>query len=352
MRYLLILLCFFLSFDLQAFSSAPHVTSLRSDYPRRYVVQPGDTLWSIATTYLNRPWEWKALWHANPTIKNPNRLYPGAVLELNFYHRHPYLKVLSNGTIKLSPHMRPMPSDAAIPPIPLMDIKPFLNASLVMDKNLLAQAPYIVAFTGEHMLGGQGDEVYVKKLHPSRKMPRGATISYAVYRPECPYVEPVTHRPLGYKATLVGYGELVRGGEPATILLTEITEGVKIRDRVMLNDFPEFKLNFLPKTPSYPIRGSIIDLPGGLPSGSTQGAVGLVAVIDRGDDAGLEPGDVLAIYSEQRLIRDPLNRQEEILLPRERVGEMMIFRVFSKTSFALVVRSTRAVHLLDKVTNP
>lgn len=352
MRYMLIILCFFISSNLQAFSSAPHVTSLRSDYPRQYTVQPGDTLWSIASQYLHRPWEWKALWHANPRIKNPNLLYPGAVLELNFYHSQPYIRVLSNGTIKLSPHVRPMPSDAAIPPIPLMEVKPFLNASLVMDKNLLQQAPYIVAFTGEHMLGGQGDEVYVKSLHPSHKMPSGATISYAIYRPECPYVEPVTQRHLGFKATLVGYGELVRGGEPATLLLTEITEGVKIRDRVMLNDFPEFKLNFLPKTPNYPVHGEIIDLPGGMPDGSTQGAVGLVAVIDRGDDAGLESGDVLAIYTEHRLIRDPINHQEDILLPRERVGEMMIFRTFSKTSFALVVRSTRAIHLLDKVTNP
>ncbi|MCE3045337.1 MULTISPECIES: LysM peptidoglycan-binding domain-containing protein [Legionella] len=341
MRHLFVIIGLLISFATQA-------VSILEDSPRRYVVQPGDTLWSIACKYLANPWEWKTLWHANPRIKNPNRLYPGAIIELRYAHNQPYLKVLSNGTIKLSPNIRPRPLEEAIPPIPLMVIKPFLNSSLVMDEDRLRKAPYIVAFMGEHMLGGQGDEVYVKNLHPDCKMPRGATISYAVYRPNCPYMEPETNRLLGYKATLVGYAELVRGGEPATILLTEITEGVRLKDRVMLNDFPEFNLYFEPKTPNSPVCGSIIDLPGDY----TQGAVGLVAVIDRGQDAGLEPGDVLGIYSERKLVADPLDTANPILLPRERVGEVMIFRTFSKTSFGLVVRSIRAIHLGDKVTNP
>lgn len=340
MRYLLIIIALFISFTAESIT-------LRNDYPKRYTVQPGDTLWGIANRYLSHPWEWKELWHANPQIKNPNHLYAGAVLELHFHNKNPYLRVLSNGTIKLSPYVRPMPLENPIPPIPLMDIKPFLNASLVMNHNLLLNAPYVVAFIGEHMLGGQGDEIYVKNLHPAARVPDGTTISYAIYRPGCPYLEAKSQRLLGYKATIVGYGELVKGGDPATILLTEITEGVKLLDRVMLNDYPEFKLNFEPKTPLFPVRASIIDLP---PT-YTQGAVGLVAIIDRGEDAGLEAGDILAIYNPRRLVPDPIERKP-ILLPRERLGEMMIFRTFSQTSFALVVRSVRGIHLHDVVTNP
>lgn len=341
MRYILITISLLLSCSVQSLT-------LRADYPKRYTVQPGDTLWGIASQYLNNPWEWKTLWHANPQIKNPGHLYPGAVLELHYHQKNPYLRILSNGTIKLSPYMRPTNIENAIPAIPLMDIKPFLNASLVMDSNLLDNAPYIVSYVGQHMLGGQGDEVYVKNLHPSETLPEGATISYAVYRTGCPYLEQKTQRLLGYKATIVGYGELVRGGDPATVLLTEITEGVRIRDRVMLNDYPEFNLSFEPKTPLYPIKANIIDLP---PT-YTQGAVGLVALIDRGQDAGLEPGDVLAIYSHKRFIPDPLYSNKSILLPRERLGELMIFRTFSTTSFALVVHSDRVIHLNDIVTNP
>ncbi|HCA89284.1 MAG TPA: signal peptidase, partial [Legionellales bacterium] len=95
------------------------------------------------------------------------------------------------------------------------------------------------------------------------------------------------------------------------------------------------------------IKASIIDLP----PNYTQGAVGLVATLNRGQDAGLEAGDVLAIYKRKRIINDPLTGQA-LVLPKERLGELMIFRTFSQTSFALVVRSTRAIHLHDVVTNP
>ncbi|HHF7367207.1 TPA: LysM peptidoglycan-binding domain-containing protein [Legionella bozemanae] len=57
---------------------------MKADAPKRYVVQHGDILWSIAGRYLDNPWEWKELWLANPKIKNPNRLYPGAVLALAY----------------------------------------------------------------------------------------------------------------------------------------------------------------------------------------------------------------------------------------------------------------------------
>lgn len=346
MRTMLIVFCLLFTLNVQAIDTQAII--LRPDYPKRYVVQRGDTLWSIANKFLNRPWEWQALLHANPTIRNPNKLYPGALLEIRYYQRNPYLKVLSNGTIKLSPYARPMLSDDAIPAIPLTDIKPFFNASLVMDQDRLAKAPYVVAYIGEHLLGGQGDEVYVKNLHPSQQMPVGATISYAVYRPLRPYLEPETKEILGFNATIVGYGVLARGGEPATMLLTEITEGVKLKDRVMLNDFPDYNLYFEPKTPISQVRGVIIDLPGGY----TQGAVGSVAVINRGDNAKLQSGDVLGIYTRKRIVNDPKCPEKKVILPRERVGELMVFRVFSKTSFALVVRSISTIHILDAVTNP
>ncbi|MCP0913984.1 MULTISPECIES: LysM peptidoglycan-binding domain-containing protein [Legionella] len=341
MRYKLLFICLIL------FVTASHSLTLRSNAPARYVVQPGDTLWDIANRYLAYPWEWKALWHANPQIKNPDRLYPGAVLELRYHQRNPYLRVLSNGTVKLSPYMRPMPLEEAIPPIPLSDIKPFLDASLVLDRDTLTNAPFVLAFTTEHMLGSQGDNVYVKNLCPPCPLP-GATFSYALYRPCGEYRNPVTKCFLGYKANLVAYAELVRGGDPATILLTDIIQAVELKDRVMPRNYPEFDLTFEPKTPSCQVRGMIIDLPGDY----SQGAVGLVVVIDKGKDAGLQAGDVLGVYSEGGGAPNPRCTGECVKLPPERIGEVMVFRTFTRTSFALVVRSIRAINIMDTVTNP
>lgn len=345
MRYFLLLLCLLVPM-------LGNALSLKSDYPRRYIVQQGDSLWSISCRYLKNPWEWKKLWHANPNIKNPNRLYPGAVLVLNFYQHKPYLKVLSNGTIKLSPNTRPTPLAEAVPPIPLGEIKPFLDESLILDENVLDRAPYIIAYMGEHMMGGQGDEVYVKGLHPSKEMPLGGSIAYSIFRGGKNYLDPVTKELLGYKATLVGYGELVAGGEPATVMLTSINMGVKKLDKVLINNSPEFELTFEPETPIRDVNGFIIDLPDRMPDGNSQTAIGGVIVVNLGDNAGLKAGDVLGIYRKPRFAKDPKNYLIPIKLPPERIGEAMVFRTFTKTSFALIVRSIRPVYLLDLVSNP
>lgn len=341
MRILLLII-----FTLASFST--HAVLLHDSYPKKYVVKHGDTLWSIANQYLKKPWEWKSLWRANPQIKNPNRLYPGAILVLDFYKSTPYLKVLSNGTIKLSPAMRPMPLENAVPPIHLSDIKPFLNSSLIIDHDFLVNAPYVLAYSGERLLGGQGDEIYVKNLKPNPQLPAGVTISYALFRQGGPYIDPINDQILGYKASLVGYGELLRKGEPATLLLTTINEGIRLGDRVMPNNQPEFNLYFEPQAPSMPVTGSIIELPGDY----TQGATGLVAVLNRGQDAALKPGDVLGVFSKARVVRDPVDLNQTVTLPKERIGEVMVFRSFSHTSFALVVRSIRTIHLGDTVGNP
>lgn len=345
MRFCLSLFFFF-------FSALNYALSLKSDAPSRYIVQYGDTLWSIAGHYLHNPWEWKELWHANPKIKNPNRLYPGAVLVLAYIGKKPYIKVLSNGTIKLSPNVRPLPLDEAVPAIPLSDIKPFLNESLILDQDVLNWAPYIVAFVGEHMIGGQGDEAYVQGLHPSRELPVTGVPAYSIFRGGKNYEHPKTKEFLGYRANLVGYSELVAGGEPATILLTSINEGIKIQDSVLINNSPEFNLYFEPKAPNFLVRGYIIDMPNGMPNGNAQEAVGGVAVISLGARDGLEAGDVLGIYRDSGIVNDPKDKLVPIQLPPERIGEVMVFRVFTKTSFALIVRSTRAVYLFNSVTNP
>lgn len=339
-------LCFFLNVTLS------YALSLKPDSPVRYAVQPGDSLWTIAGKYLDNPWEWKTLWRANPDIHNPNRLYAGDILVLAYLDNKPYIKVLSNGVVKLSPNSRRMPTMQAIPAIPLGDLKPFLNESLVLDVDTLSYAPYIVAFMGEHMMGGQGDEAYVKGLYPKRELPEGGTINYSLFRQGANYFDPITQESLGFKASLVGYARLMAGGEPATILLTNINVGIKIMDRVLINNSPEFDMYFEPKAPAVPIDGQIIDMPDGMPSGNTQEAVGGVVVINRGERDGLQAGDVLGIYRKPHPARDPLNPLIPIKLPPERIGELMVFRVFSKTSFALIVRSTRAVYLYNMVANP
>ena len=97
-----------------------------------YVVQPGDTLWSIAQRYTDSPWRWSELWNLNKDeIKNPHRIYPGNVIVLD---RARGQLAMSSDTVKLSPHVRAeSTARTVIPSIPPSAIEPFLVRPLVIE---------------------------------------------------------------------------------------------------------------------------------------------------------------------------------------------------------------------------
>jgi hypothetical protein len=67
--------------DGPVFTTHRHVTSSAAP-PETHVVRHGDTLWSVCSRYFNNPYEWPRIWSYNPQIKNPNWIYPGDELRL------------------------------------------------------------------------------------------------------------------------------------------------------------------------------------------------------------------------------------------------------------------------------
>ena len=62
-------------------------------------------------------------------------------------------------------------------------------------------------------------------------------------------------------------------------------------------------------------------------------------------------GDVLAIYQTGEVVRDPI-LDESVALPDVRAGLLMVFAVYEKASFALVLKASRPLSVGDKVKNP
>ncbi|MGH8613564.1 MAG: LysM peptidoglycan-binding domain-containing protein [Gammaproteobacteria bacterium] len=328
------------------------VVKLRSDAPQSYVVKRGDTLWDIAGAFLQNSWSWPEIWRGNPQIRNPNRIYPGDVLSLSYFSGKPYLSVQQGRERKLSPQQREVANDQAIAPLPLDAIRPFLSRPRVVSLAEYGQAPYIVSSQDQRLVAGAGNLVYVRGLADA--VPAG----YGVFRRGEPYVDPASGEILGYEALQVADAVVKQFSDPAVALVTQSNREVLVGDRLLADTDTAF-LQFVPHAPAREVVGTILSVFGGV----SQIGQYHVVVLNLGLQEGVEPGHVLSIYQTGQIVRDPIaikagygstdqGSGELVELPPERVGELMLFRVFERVSFALVMRSLRPAHVYDTVTNP
>ncbi|MBD8492123.1 LysM peptidoglycan-binding domain-containing protein [Pseudomonas syringae] len=319
---------------------------LREGHPQRYTVVAGDTLWDISGKFLREPWRWKELWRANPSIQDPDLIYPGDTLTLTYIDGQPHVQLsrgASRGTIKLSPRIRSTPTMEAIPSIPLGAINAFLISNRIVDSaEQFQQAPYIVAGNAERVLSGQGDRLYARGgLDP-------ANATYGIFRQGKTYTDPVTKEVLGINADDIGSGEVVATeGDVSTLVLQRTTQEVRLGDRLFASEERPVNSTFMPTPPASNIDGLIIDVPRGV----TQVGEYDVVTLDRGRRDGLQEGNVLAIYKTGEQVRDRVTG-EQVKIPDERSGLLMVFRTYDKLSYALVLHATRSLAIMDKVRNP
>ena len=388
MRKTIISLILLLTPVLQAY--AADAGALKEDAPDRYIVVPGDTLWSISGRFLKDPWKWPEVWKMNQEqIKNPHRIYPGDIVVLDRSGQEAQLRLIQGqvagaavSTVKLSPRMRVEPlKDAAIPAIPRSAIEPFLSRPLVVGETELDDLPFILATEENRVAIGAGSVAYVEKL--AKEM--GNT--FQVFRRGDALVDPETNELLGYLAIYLGEARVLKFADQSTVEITKSQQEIYVGDRLLPSskELPTF--SYVPRAPGKPVRGRIVSTYGNL--GET-GPAGIVA-LSKGTKDGLEVGHVLAIlrsqstaryetrmaplygrqgltlsdsprtyYAEQLTSRDsslfeggqPIRPEDAAKLPDERYGLVMVFRTFDRAAFGLVMQATRPVAVNDVVINP
>jgi len=336
-KLLVLLFCVLLSWGVLA-----EDIKLNPSHPDRYVVVKGDTLWDISARFLQTPWRWPDIWQANEQIANPHLIYPGDIIELSFIDGVPRL-TLKRGDGKLSPSIRRSSLDDAIPAIPIDAIAPFLNNPRVMTQEEYDSAPYIVAFDDEHILGSPGYKAYV------RSFLNGIDDGYTIVRQGEEYLDGETGESLGFESIYIAESAVTIKGDPATVMLSKSTREVRKGDRLLPALEGPIMQNYFPHAPESEIKGRIV----GVVDGVSKVARYDVVVIDRGMQDGVEVGHVLQIDRAGEIVRDVVaGGGKKVTLPDEKAGVLMVFRVFERVSYALIMESKRVIHRHDVVRTP
>ena len=374
---------------------------LQDNAPDKYVVVKGDTLWDISGKFLKDPWRWPQIWNMNrEEIKNPHWIYPGDLVVLDRSGKEPRLSLVKGDksgmtTVKLSPGERITEiGSEAIPPIPSRVIFPFLAQPRVAPADALDSAPFILGTNSERVVLGTGDEAFATGGKP------GVT-RWNVLRPGKALKDPATGEVLGYEVEYLGDARTLVEGAPQKIRITQSAQEILPKDKLVKAD-EGTAFEYIPHAPETKIDGRIISAYGGMSdSGQYQ-----TVVIDRGSRDGLEQGHVLAVYreglavkltssedknvtwvkeasaapdggawlySDVRCLKEngkvtydqvaEVNNSfrktclgsgsdDDVKLPDAQSGLVMLYRVYERVSYALIMQSSGPVYLLDRVQTP
>jgi len=328
---------------------------LAPNAPDRYTVVKGDTLWDISGRFLSKPWRWPEIWELNrEQIRNPHLIYPGDIVVLDRSGAGPRLRLsrlVGSGGSGADPSGLPverrqpqtrveMLEREPVPTIDSTAIEPFLNRPLIVGEKELAANPRIVATQDGRVYLGRGDLAYARGIADD------TVREWHIYRQAKPLLDPDTRKPIAWEALFVGSARLEKAGDPATLRITSMTEEIGVGDRLMPSEPPK-TFSYVPRPPAGEVDGRILAVYRGV----TQIGRNNVVAVNAGGGAGVEPGNVLAIHQRGRLVVDR-ETKEQLRLPDEAVGHLLVFRVFDNISYGLVMDASQSITVGDVVTNP
>ena len=334
---------FLASADIQA---APPTVAV--DAPDSYTVVQGDTLWDISGRFLREPWRWPEVWQMNEDeIKNPHLIYPGQIIVLD--RNGPYLRIgkrIGNGSSgldravgdnRLQPRIYQTPVSEAISTIPLKSIAPFLTRPLVIDGKSLQGAATIVATETNRVYLAQGDTIFAKDVDEN-------VDRWAIFRSAKPLIDPVSRQDLGHEVQYLGSARVKERTNPVTLEIVEAVEEIGVGDKMLpVESEPIF--SYVPRAPREPVDARLISIYRGV---SETGKLSVVAV-SAGKQNGLEPGHVVAMFRN----RGVANHEKQVhVLPEKRYGSALVFRVFDRVSYALIMDTDGQAAIGDAIRNP
>lgn len=356
----------------QTDATRPKQTAIRlkKSHSLKYTVKKGDTLWDISSQFLRDPWYWPEIWHKNRQVQNPHLIYPGDELTLIYVNGRPQISVNETPPqevipqqvtppvirtsitsdrpalrrVKLSPSIREHGIDADVFTIPGDAIRQLLTKPRVVTKEELEAAPYILASDDNHLIMAQDNIIYIRgEIDKDR-------VRFTVFRPGKELIDPETDEVFGFEAIYAGEARIKKYDDPAIAQLTSTTREIRIGDRLLPVDKGKIDNLYYPRPPELEVKGQIISLHDALFGVAKY----QIAVINRGSRDGLEVGHLLETQTAGYDVEDnySLRQRGDIRIPDKRSGLMMVFRIFDKVSYGLIMESTNVISKRDVVVTP
>ncbi|MBU2883244.1 LysM peptidoglycan-binding domain-containing protein [Psychrosphaera sp. B3R10] len=359
---------------LSATASYAETLRIKSDAPSEYVVKKGDTLWDISSLFLKDPWKWPELWKMNPQVSNPNLIYPGDNLQLIYTASGEPVLIMGKRVLKMSPQKRVSHKrDEPIPLVPLNSIAPFLSYEQTLEEDVIEGLPYVLGTDRAIKRATVGDMLYIKG-------DLGAERRFAIYRKGKKYIDPETDDILGYEAVLVAIAKLEHAGDPdngvpAKVTIESAKQEVKASDVLLPirqgQDLPAF---FKMRPIENDLEGAIIGTPSDVAGVSKYDVI----VINKGFMHDVAPGHIFDVrrqsptvvnqglgpkYQEdassyERFVGQVKNwfQSDEdkgiYVMPYEKIGQVMLFRVYERVSYGIVIKNSIPIYVGDKIQTP
>lgn len=312
----------------------------------QHTVERGDTLWDLSQKYLGSPWYWPKVWSYNPEIANPHWIYPGN--QVRFFPTGEevptQVEIGAPETPDVDEGMM-VADDDRVHVSGQIGFRPKAAISL-LTPGFITSAE--VEETG-HIAGSFGETehlFYPQKIYVEFAKKGAAKLgeTYLVFRNMGEVLHPVTQLPVGVYTRIVGQVRVTAIDNKSGMATVEI---VRMQDVVMRGDLigpagESMMRNVAARPNERDVKDAILVA---APNRAlTHYAENQLAIIDKGSDDGVKPGNTFTIWRQhdslgQDKLLNPSRIEEQ--WPREDIGECVAFEVKSKVSICLISRSLR-----------
>lgn len=295
----------------------------------------------------------------NPQIANPHLIYPGDRLTLVFIDGEPRLVVKKH--VKKNVEGRIEPKGGAVPAVDLSLINNYLVQNRIVDSEWVAGLPMIMSGESPSRFHTMGDVVYVNE-----QLPLGLKV--AIYEEGREFFHKETTEPLGQEIILASSGRVIESGSVSKVKLLSNLRETRVGFRVTeVDDGDLLPAFFMPQ--STQVTDATVMA---IEKNTREAGQYDVVYLDKGKDDGVASGHVFGMYqggedivinadgkpvrSADRTSYDKVkahfSEDDVVKMPDIYQGNLMVFKVFDKTSMGLIMLNHRPVREGDKLTIP